>query len=113
MSNDFYKAIPFETLYYEYINLRKEKQDFLEAVQANSISKDNLQDVQSYMKKLDEKKKTIESRIREYYFPKYNIIFRSFQKALEQLLQQHLGKEENKRLKSDIKSFDPKDAKVY
>lgn len=42
MSNDFYKAIPFETLYYEYINLRKEKQDFLEAVQANSISKDNL-----------------------------------------------------------------------
>ena len=30
-----------------------------------------------------------------------------------QLLQLHLVKEEKKRLKSDIKSFDPRDAKLY
>ena len=41
MSNDFYRAVPFETIYYEYIRLRKEKQDFIEAVTANRISKDN------------------------------------------------------------------------
>lgn len=51
-----------------------------------------------YMKKIDNRINQIQMRIREHYFKKYNITFRSFAKGLQELIKKSMAKKENKRL---------------
>ena len=74
-----------------------------------------LDEINYYIGKLEVKLKAIEERIRAHYFPKYNINYRSFKRGLETMVTKHMSKmhNEHKKIKSKIKTYDPRDADAY
>ena len=60
VSNDFFRAVPFETLYYEYRRTRREKIEYENAIRKKLISPEYMNDVKKYMDKIDKRVEAIQ-----------------------------------------------------
>jgi hypothetical protein len=73
VSDDFFKAVPFLTLYYEYRSSKKELFEYEKALKSKSIPQEDLSVVQRYMERINSRIDSIKQRINDFYFKKYNI----------------------------------------